>query len=75
MRWMIALGVIVLVAVGAWLLVPWRGAPPEIAGTGDPVRGEYVLRLGGCASCHTDEKNGGAFLAGGRPLGSPVGTF
>jgi mono/diheme cytochrome c family protein len=34
-----------------------------------------VLRLGGCVSCHTDEKNGGAFLAGGRTLGSPFGTF
>jgi mono/diheme cytochrome c family protein len=75
MRWVIALGVIVLVAVGAWLFVPWRGAAPEVAETGDPTRGEYVLRLGGCASCHTDEKNGGAFLAGGRPLGSPFGTF
>ena len=27
------------------------------------------------SSCHTDEKNGGAFLAGGRALGSPFGTF
>jgi len=75
MRWLIALAVIVLVAVAAWLLVPWRGAPPEIADSGDPERGEYVLRLGGCVSCHTDEKNGGAFLAGGRALGSPFGTF
>ena len=55
--------------------MPWYGAPPEIAASGDPVLGEHVLRLGGCASCHTDEKNGGAFLAGGRALGSPFGTF
>jgi mono/diheme cytochrome c family protein len=75
MRWVIALGVALLVAVAAWLFVPWRGAPPEITETGDPARGEYVLRLGGCVSCHTDEKNGGAFLAGGRALGSPFGTF
>jgi mono/diheme cytochrome c family protein len=75
MRWVIALGVVLLVAVAAWLFVPWRGAPPEIAEAGDPARGEYVLRLGGCVSCHTDEKNGGAFLAGGRALGSPFGTF
>ena len=38
-------------------------------------RGEYVLRPGGCVTCHTDEKNRGAFLAGGRALGSPYGTF
>jgi mono/diheme cytochrome c family protein len=75
MRWVIGLGVVVLVAAAAWLLLPWRGAPPEIAETGDPARGEYVLRLGGCVTCHTDEKNGGAFLAGGRALGSPFGTF
>ena len=41
---------------------------------GDPVRGEYVLRLGGCVTCHTDEKNRGAFLAGGRAW-PPYGTF
>jgi mono/diheme cytochrome c family protein len=75
MRWVIASGVVVLVAVAAWLFVPWRGAPPEITEAGDPTRGEYVLRLGGCVTCHTDEKNGGAFLAGGRALGSPFGTF
>ena len=75
MRWVVALGVVVLVALAAWLLVPWHGAPPEIAASGDPAHGEYVLRLGGCVTCHTDEKNGGAFLAGGRALGSPFGTF
>jgi mono/diheme cytochrome c family protein len=75
MRWVIILGVVVLVAVAAWLFAPWRGAPPDIALAGDPARGEYVLRLGGCVTCHTDEKNGGKFLAGGRALGSPFGTF
>ncbi|MGH6899671.1 MAG: cytochrome C [Geminicoccaceae bacterium] len=75
MRWVIALGVVVLAAVAAWLFVPWRGAPPAIAESGDPVQGEYVLRLGGCVSCHTDDRNGGAFLAGGRALVSPFGTF
>src|SRR5690606_30180568 len=55
--------------------VPWHGAPPEIAAAGDPARGEYVLRLGGCVTCHTDEENGGAFLAGGRAVTSPFGTF
>ncbi len=64
-----------LAALAACLFVPGQGEPAEIAASGDPVRGEYVLRLGGCVTCHTDEKNGGAFLAGGRALSSPFGTF
>ena len=75
MRWVIAFALVVLAALAAWLLVPWRGAPPEIAATGDAARGEYVLRLGGCVSCHTDERNDGRFLAGGRALATPFGTF
>jgi mono/diheme cytochrome c family protein len=36
-------------------------------------RGEYIFRLSGGCSCHTDIKNKGAFLAGGRPLQTPFG--
>jgi mono/diheme cytochrome c family protein len=78
MRWVIALGTFALAAVAAcaaWLFVPWYGEPPEIAARGDPARGEYLLRLGGCVTCHTDERNNGAFLAGGRGVSSPFGTF
>jgi mono/diheme cytochrome c family protein len=45
------------------------------AGAADPKRGEYVARLGGCHSCHTDARNKGAPLAGGLDLKSPFGTF
>ena len=38
-------------------------------------RGEYLLRAAGCISCHTDIKNGGAPLAGGRSFKTPFGTF
>ncbi len=58
-----------------WLLVPWPPSPPVVAAVGDPKRGEYILRLGGCVACHTDAKNGGQFLAGGRPLKTPFGSF
>jgi mono/diheme cytochrome c family protein len=78
MRWVVVPGSLALgalAALAAWLFLPWYGESPEITVSGDPVRGEYVLRLGGCVTCHTDEKNGGAFLAGGRPLRSPFGTF
>ena len=71
--------IIVLVVLGAggliWLLVPWPPSPPEVAQVGDAKRGEYVLRLGGCVACHTDAKNGGQFLAGGRALATAFGTF
>ena len=59
----------------AWLFIPWHGDAPDIDASGDPARGEYVLAMGGCVACHTDEKNGGAFLAGGRALATPFGTF
>lgn len=54
--------------------------PPAVAETtgGDErvvKHGEYVLRASGCVTCHTDEENGGAFLAGGRALATPFGTF
>lgn len=39
------------------------------------ARGEYLFRAGGCLSCHTDEKNKGAELAGGRAFATPFGTF
>ena len=38
-------------------------------------RGEYLFNTGGCLGCHTDVKNNGAPLAGGRALGTPFGTF
>jgi mono/diheme cytochrome c family protein len=35
--------------------------------------GEYLVRAGGCFSCHTAA--GGQPLAGGRALATPFGTF
>lgn len=47
-----------------------------LAQDGDAVkRGEYLVRAGGCVSCHTDRKGGGPELAGGRALATPFGTF
>jgi mono/diheme cytochrome c family protein len=46
------------------------------AGGAEAVRrGEYVFRASGGCGCHTDAKQGGAFLSGGRPLKTPFGTF
>jgi mono/diheme cytochrome c family protein len=43
----------------------------------DPLvkRGEYIYRVAGCENCHTDREAGGALLAGGRALKTPLGTF
>jgi mono/diheme cytochrome c family protein len=37
------------------------------------TRGEYLVRAGGCFSCHTAAR--GPKLAGGRALATPFGTF
>jgi mono/diheme cytochrome c family protein len=39
------------------------------------ARGAYIFRAAGCLTCHTDTKNKGAPLAGGRALTTPFGTF
>lgn len=54
------------------------GAAPSSAdeGASEQVReGEYLLRAGGCVSCHTGEADDAPFLAGGRAIETPVGTF
>ena len=48
-------------------------ADPEVAPAVE--RGAYVFRASGCLACHTDLKNKGATLAGGRALKTPFGTF
>ena len=51
-----------------------RGASAADA-PGNAERGAYVIRLGGCISCHTDTKKKGPLLAGGVGLKTPYGTF
>jgi mono/diheme cytochrome c family protein len=38
-------------------------------------QGEYLIAAGGCVGCHTDFKNKGPALAGGRGLKTPFGVF
>ena len=38
-------------------------------------KGKYIFRASGGCNCHTDTKNDGEFLAGGRPIKTPFGTF
>ena len=37
--------------------------------------GKYLFHAAGGCSCHSDTKNNSAFLAGGRPIETPFGTF
>ena len=45
------------------------------AAAGDPKHGEYVVRVGGCMGCHTEDKKGAVPFAGGRALKTLFGTF
>src|SRR5258708_7927653 len=57
-------------ALALMLLTP---VGPALAAEDAVARGEYLVRAGGCFSCHTAP--GGEPLAGGRPLATPFGTF
>ncbi|MFZ1813251.1 MAG: cytochrome c [Rhizobiaceae bacterium] len=76
---------LVLIAIAAaivfWFLTaPSRLPEGDLAGMerGDPVRGERMFNVGGCASCHARKGSKGDArleLAGGLPLATPFGTF
>lgn len=57
------------------LAVALFAATPADADSGDPERGRYLFDAAGCLGCHTDKKNKGAALAGGRAMETPFGTF
>ena len=38
-------------------------------------RGRYLVHAGGCISCHTEDTDDAAPLAGGRAMETPFGTF
>ena len=42
---------------------------------GDPKRGEYLAKAGGCLGCHTEAREGAVPYAGGRALETPFGVF
>jgi mono/diheme cytochrome c family protein len=62
-----------LTSIGAGLVLMLLGSAGAAAEPDTVKRGEYLVRAGGCVSCHTPA--GGEKLAGGRPLATPFGTF
>lgn len=78
-RWLVAplLLLAALAAAVAWLNVRGEESIPEGSapslGTAEQVaRGEYLVRVGNCATCHTSR--GGTPWAGGRGIATPFGT-
>lgn len=73
----IILAVITMAGIGflAWMFSPIDLQSAPITLQGDPARGAYLARMGGCIACHTDENSGHGLLAGGPPLESPFGVF
>jgi len=74
--WWIAGGVLLL-GIAVYFLKPVAGPPRDLTLVGDAGRGNYLILLSGCASCHTEHNSGteGAPLAGGDPLKTAFGTF
>ncbi|WP_156384643.1 cytochrome c [Devosia sp. Root413D1] len=73
--WMLLVAVLLGAGIAVYMLKPVQGAARDLALTGDVTRGQYLLRLGDCITCHTDKKNGIAELGGGPGLVTPFGTF
>jgi mono/diheme cytochrome c family protein len=74
----------VLVAVGALVLgaVYALGPTPTVGPNSfmdhpkpNPTRGKALFSAAGCQGCHTDVKNKGALLAGGRAFKTPFGIY
>jgi mono/diheme cytochrome c family protein len=51
------------------------GAAPVEADQAQIERGAYIFAAADCGPCHTNVKQKGPLLAGGRPLETPFGTF
>lgn len=71
----VALVLVAGAAAAFVLLRPVTGPARDTTLVGDAERGAYLLRLGGCVSCHTDADEGRAFLSGGAALDTQFGSF
>jgi mono/diheme cytochrome c family protein len=59
----------------ALLLFLALGAKARAADAGELQRGEVLFKAADCTACHTDQKGGGPFLAGGPKLATPFGAI
>src|SRR5712692_9128815 len=62
-----------IILAAALALAPQAaGSAPDAAAV---ERGAYIFEAADCVGCHTDAKNEGKRLAGGRALTTPFGIF
>lgn len=73
--WGLATVAVVGIGVGVFMLRPVSGAPRDLELVGDATRGQYLIRLGDCVTCHTDKANGVPEFGGGPALATQFGTF
>ena len=77
LRFLVIAAVVAVAVFLAFLYMPVQRTPAQQVLAADYAvpkgAGEYVMRLGDCAACHTAD--GGQAFAGGRPIESPVGTI
>lgn len=76
-RGLVVLAILAVIAIGAavYFLKPVNGPERDLTLVGDVARGNYLIRLGGCVSCHTNAEAGTGLLAGGVGLPTQFGTF
>lgn len=70
----------VITALGTALLLSWTPSHPHRHADAaerppDVSNGEYLAWIAGCVACHTAKTANAPFLAGGRALKTPYGTF
>ena len=71
----IPVGVAAFLLSGSVLIAAAPGADAQSADAAQLERGAYLFIAADCMACHTDVKNKGALMAGGRALATPFGTF
>ena len=60
---------------GLFLILPVTGYAAQEADPAAIARGAYIFNAADCVSCHTDKRNNGVPLAGGRALTTPFGIY
>ena len=78
LRTVAAMAAVLAAGVAIWMAVPPKitAKEPDFGASIDPAlirRGKYVAQLGDCVACHTEK--GGAEMAGGLALETPMGTI
>ncbi len=69
LSWLVVLVVVIGGGIGLYMLTPVQGPARDLTLVGDVTRGAYLIRLGGCVTCHTDPADQGRNSPGHRAPG------